>query len=969
MNLVSDPTRGAAQVGTTVTRDLRGFRDPEHGIPDAMARLTMKKKPASALLALTLAAASTACAFAAIGCGGGDSGGDPNVITTTVDPAAFTVSYRNRVRLPNESQQVTVDDFAKQLKLRDPVAPIRCLTDETKAFKDASEFLGGIKWSHPVTRIKDSSLPPLYEGRPEPVSGSSSGGGDRASAEGNAAGAPPVIERPDLVGIQNGVAIFLSKQHGLLAVDAKNPAAPNLSCSMKLPGDPKNFLFKGIEIVVVVNALNGMNRSALLRYALDGTKFRFVDSINLEGQTITDARLFDQTIVMYTSWSKTREAQKVQPYEPEKPGIEYGGSYSGGDYAGGAAGERASSSDMAAPGCYGCAGGAESLGTKVLVVQWDDALAIDWEDSLVNDPPREQVGEPKKDYKADELVSERKSYKGFVAASDRYIAVPRDVETTRFDRYETRTWQECTNYNPRAYQYEACSVQYEQRANPDYRAPNPSTGDYQCNGKNLADCVKEAAPSVSQYIYVPVGKKCEAVWQGRCEKYESRSSTYPTFKTTQETEMTIYRFEAGTFTKLDSTLGKLVEKPGTGNIAFESNPLKVTGQIQNRNQIQFQNGHLYVFGDQALQTMAVAGNSISYLNRLSIPSSTTANPSIVFSDDRAMISSRDIGGYNGGSDVSMLDLATPSFPKMLQAFRMPGQSSQLLLAAGGILGPGQVSFANQGMGRTLQKLTLFSREGGQELDNLLMGTEFDAFEQSWFNPEDDQRIRLSPALNRLFLPYSGRHHADDFAPTAHRLNVSRIDAGKIVSERSFQVPDEIIRTTSIDDNRSLAFANSAAYLIDRTSGDWAISTLRELFVPFATYRVNDANDLHVRIDRVGSKCKVTSHKGNSQIFAAEKNDKQPAELLVTCPDSGTTPVGWKSNIVFSGTRTVVKIGDNGELTEMTRPEVDAIIGAEPPKGYCWLPARADTKGVVLINYLDNTPMSAITCEQPKTTRN
>jgi hypothetical protein len=935
-----------------------------------MVSLTMMmKKTSSTSISLALAGAVTALAAGcAVGCGGG--GGGAGVDVTEPNPAEFTVSYRNRVKFPNESQQVSADDFTKQLKVRDPVAPIRCDADESDSYKKAAQFLGGIQWSHPVMRIKDSSLPALYEGKPVFSSSSSGGAGDEraeANAGSAAPGAPPVIERPDLVGIQNGIAIFLSKQHGLVAVDARNPSATSLTCSMKLPGDPKYFLFKGSEIVIVVNALNGMNRSALLRYSLDGTKFHFVDAVHLDGQKIQDARLFDQTIVMYTSWSKTREMKDPPKYEPEPaPGIEYGAEFRGGRMGGGGGGIAADESRGApSGGSMGYPGGGQQevdhLGTKVIVVQWDEALTIDWEDALLDDPAKIQTGEPRKDYQPDELISERKTYKTFVTASDRYIAVPRGVESTRFAGYETTTWQECTNYNPRAYQVEQCSVAYERRANPDYRPPNPTTGDYACNGKSLADCVKEAAPTVSQYVYVPVGRKCEQVWQGRCEKYESRSSTYPTFKTTQETEMTIYRFEAGSFTKLDSTLGKLVEKGA--NIAFESNPLKVTGSVSNKNQIQFQNGHLYVFGDQALQTMAVAGNSISYVNKLSIPSDTNSNPSIVFSNDRAMISSRE-GAYTG-SEVSMLDLASPAFPKMLRSFTMPGTSTQLLLAAGGILGPGQVNFANQGVGRTLQKLTLFSREGGQELDNLLLGTEFDAFESSWFNTQDDdQRIRLSPTGDRLFLPYSGRHHAVATEPTAHRLNVSRVDNGKIVSERSFQVSDDIIRTTSIDDNRSLAFANSAAYLIDRTSGDWNMSTLRELFVPFATYRVSDVNDLHVRLDRVGSKCKVTTHKGKGSIFNKD-NVEKIAEAFVTC-DEGGIPTGWGANIIFNQTRTGVAIDKNsGQISELSRADVDRIIGAERPRGYCWLPAGVDINKVVLIDWLDTVPTGKITCESPK----
>lgn len=888
----------------------------------------------------TLSIVAVLALGSAIGCGSGGSEGE----VTRGDPTALTVSLRNKVRLPGQGHALTAEDYATQTRTRDPVSEIRCLADETPAFKETALFLGGIAWSHPMARVLDSDQPRLYDGKyTEPSANEYSSSGGSMGAD--SAGPAPVIERPDLVGIQNGTAIFLSKQHGLLAVDAKT-GTPDLSCSMKLPGEPKNFLFRGNELVVIVNALNGANRSALIRYAIEGSKLRFVDSVKLEGQTITDARTFDSTIVLYTSWTKARPSTELQQPLPLEKSLdiahpsrtaEYGPSFGSG--SGGVRGPGQSDTS-------------NQLGTKLLVVQWDDALQVDWEDSLLNDPRLEDLdnsGE-QPNYTPDQIVYGQKSYKPFVAASDRYIAVPRDVTTTRFDRYETTYYTVCTSYNPKAYEERVCSVKYEQRANPDYRAPSPTTGDYSCNGKKLADCVKEAAPSVSQFIYVPVGQDCRQVWYGRCEASEQRSSTHPIFKTTRETEMTIYRFEDGSFTKLDATFGKLVPKGDA--IAFEKKPLSLEGTIQNRNQIQFQNGHLYFMTEGSLQTLSVAGGSISWLNRLDV--STGANPAIVFSDTRAMVSAA--GG--GGSTVSMLDLTEPSEPKSLTAFGMPGQSTQLILAKEGILGPGTVDLSHERVGRRLQKLTLFSKDAGTELDNLLLGTEFDAFETSWLASDDDQRIRLAGA--RLFLPYSGRHHAIGTEPVAHRLNISRIDNGRLVSERSFQVSDEIIRTTSIDDNRALVFANSAAYLVDRTTGDWALRTLRELFVPFATYRVSDDGDLYARLDRVGSRCRITTHKGDPNVFET----KALAETIVTCDDGA--PIGKGKNVLFNQTRTGVRISPDGlSIQTLSAEEADALLKKEAPKTVCYIPnstpnpANENTR----IWLLDTIP-SEILCVQP-----
>jgi hypothetical protein len=835
---------------------------------------------------------------------------------------AYTVSYRSKVRLPRDGAVLSADGYAKQLKARDPIAPVRCAAEESPPFQDLSAYLGGITWRHPVAIVKDESFPPLYDAKYKPVEYAASAGADSRDAA-------PTIERPDLVGVQNGVAVFLSKQHGLLAVDARSGTAVP-GCAMKVPGEPKNFLFKGSELVVVVNARGGHNRSALIRYAVEGGRFRFVDAVKLDDQNILDARLFDGAIVLYTSWTKTR------PQPPPPTPAPVGGS--------GFEGRAASMSDDAS---YSYGG--ERRGVKMVVVQWDDALAIDWSDALPDDPRKTDPFEgttPVTTYTPGQVVGQYRTFQSFVAASDRYIVVPRNVQTSRFSHYESMTYSVCTSYNPRAEEIEVCHVNYEKRANPDYRPPSPTTGDYACNGKTLAECIKVAAPVVSQYIYVPVGQTCEKVWIGRCDRYEPQTVTYPRFETEVSTELTIYRFEKGSFTKLDGQLAKMVTK--TDAIAFETGPLAISGAIANRNQIQFQNGHLYVFASDALQTLAVEGNSTSYLNKLPLAADTT-NPTIAFSNDRAMISAvrpRNIDPMTQ-SQVEMIDLSTPSLPVKLNGFIMPGTTTQLLLAPGGLLGPGQVSFTNAQVSRTLQKLTLFSREGGQELDNLLLGTEYDTFETSWFNAADDQRIRLGSGGQRLFLPYSGRHHADRYEPLAHRLNITRVENGRLISERSFSTSDDIVRTAALDDERSLAFGDSATYLVDRAAGEWTMSTLRELFVPIATYRMNDA-DLHARIARVGSKCRITTHTGDAEIFG-----EGLASLDIPCSES-TLPRGFGTSLFFSDTRTGARISEDGRaIVPLTAAEVEAIE-AKLPKGYCWIEGDTTRNGAP-VEFLDAVP--------------
>lgn len=829
-------------------------------------------------------------------CAGGGTSENGGVLQASA--ADYTVSYRNKVRLPASDTPLEADAFAAQIKVRDPLEPTRCAGEESEAYRDITQFLGGITWTHPVRILKNEGLPPLYD---NPLGVLPMDSVAARAGEGDAAG--PTIERPDLVGVKNGVGVFLSKRNGLVAVDARG-ASPVVSCSMKLPGQPRNFLFHGDELVVIVNGRSPSKPgSALLRYRVADGKFQFIDAVRLEDQTITDARLFDSTIVAYTSWTTNRR----------------------------------------------------HIGQKVIVVQWDDALAVDWQDSLLDAPEKQDPLEgqdPAKKYEPGEVVSQTWTYASFVTASDRYFVVPRAVHRAAFRGYATYDSQVCTNYNPHYEQITSCNVNYEKRLNPDYKAPDPVSGNYSCNGKKLADCVQAAAPVVSQWIYVPVGQTCKPVWLGRCEKYENRRTTYPEYDTSDETELAIYRFENGSFTKLDDTLSKLVEK--TDAIAFETSPLVLKGAMTSRDQLQFQNGHLYFYGDRSLQTYAVAGSSLSYLDRLDIHSPMGGGPAtIAFSDRRVMIST------TAASDslVNMLDLTEPSKPSWMGWFSMVGRSTQLLLASGGILGPGNVDMPVGGDAtRRLEKVTLFSNDDGHELDNLLLGTEYDTLESSYFGPDDDQRIRLSPDRTRVFLPYSGRHHANEKDPVAHRLAIARIESSRLVSERSFEVSDEIIRTASVDEQRSLVFGDSASYAIDRSSGDWKLSTLQEVFVPFATYRLDD-RDLYATIGRVGTKCRVTVHAGDAGVFGTAALGS--ADLAC---DEHDDPVAIHRSIVFAKTGTGVTISDDGaQLTALDAPSVQGLLESRP-KGYCWAEGAAGDGRVV--EYLDEVP-SRIYCKDER----
>ena len=237
------------------------------------------------------------------------------------------------------------------------------------------------------------------------------------SADASSANAP-TIERPDLVGVQNGIGIFLSKQHGLMAVDARG-AAPVVSCSMKLPGEPKNFLFKGNELVIVVNGRAGqqpLSAAPLLvrRREVPLRRLRSPRGPGRHGRA--PLRLHDRRVHLVVQAAASsrrarpdpragrrrrlrRTAPRALPRLPRRSRQPYRGD--------------------------------NHLGSKLIVVQWDSELKIDYEDALLDDVAKQDPLEgtvPGTKYTQGQLISERKTFKSFVTASDRYIVVPRDVQ-------------------------------------------------------------------------------------------------------------------------------------------------------------------------------------------------------------------------------------------------------------------------------------------------------------------------------------------------------------------------------------------------------------------------------------------------------------------------------------------------------------------------------------------------------------
>jgi hypothetical protein len=578
-----------------------------------------------------------------------------------------------------------------------------------------------------------------------------------------------------------------------------------------------------------------------------------------------------------------------------------------------------------------------------------------------------------------QVVATYKNYKPFISASDRYFVVSRDVSRTVFTGTQSQTYSYCASSHPgpeRSVEY--CYPKYEQRPNPDYKDPQSTKGDYPCNGKSLLDCIQEAAPTVSKYIYVRVGETCNTYTYHDyiCDRTETQTISYPTYRTDSATQFVVYRYTDGDFVKLDEQLFQMAS-PGTTTgsvpaLTFTGTPLEVSGTIDNKGDLQFQQGHFYVLTNQGqkLHTLLIAGNSIAELGAQDTPRrggtySYSGSHSTLFSDSRIMVSrayydSAAPKGIYNWSDVLMMDLSAPSFPASINQFAMPGSSDQLILAIAGILGPGTVNFTSGGVQRNLQKITLFSQDNASEVDNVLLGTEYNAdFVQTWLGVADDQRIRLDWGSQRLFLPYSGYLHApqDAFNPSAHRLNITAIGVGTgLSSEMTFNLVEDVVRTVSLASSptagSALAFGDSSIYAVNQGADAWSLDVLEEFATPFAVYRINDTGDVHARIDRIGARCQISTFSGSLHAFAPTRLASGP---VIACPESGS-PMAIGLAIVFSGSSTGWRLSQDGtSIAALSGDEVKEALTHVRSDEYCAL--NGSTDDGTLVPYLDAVPTS------------
>src|SRR5262249_35615228 len=148
--------------------------------------------------------------------------------------------------------------------------------------------------------------------------------------------------------------------------------------------------------------------------------------------------------------------------------------------------------------------------------------------------------------------------------------------------------------------------------------------------------------------------------------------------------------------------------------------------------------------------------------------------------------------------------------------------------------------------------------------------------------------------------------------------------GKLTAESTFDVIEDVVRTVSTSSapgaGRALAFGDSSVYALSQTPGAWSLSTVEEFATPVAVYRISDAGDVHVRIDRIGARCQISSSSGSLNAFKPERVGVGPA---IACPEQWV-PAAIGLSVVFEGSQTGWQVSADGS----TFTALDAAAVAE-----------------------------------------
>lgn len=702
-----------------------------------------------------------------------------------------------------------------QYKDLQPHPELYCDEPAEGEFADVAKSLGGFRKTTSIFIEPDATAPVVQSGwMVDQFLLRSFAEGGAESADGSV-----TIQRPNVVGRSGSKAFYQSDIYGLITVDFANVPfeEPKVSCAQPLPGTPKNFVVTDDNLYVILQDSASMS-SGVIQFDVSGATPVYVKGVILKDQDVIDARLFNDTLVMYLKTYAPIEVLEEQEAPIAKSGLDVEGMLK---------------AHRSLP-YYS----RQYVYHELVVMDTLPVIEVTNRESFIpegaDDPVGDNAPEP-------EDVYTSRYFNNFLSASGEYLLVTENLRERHFVQYETKSYNRCDEYKATEVPYHYCRTQWKRIENPDY-APPPSSGVIACAGK-LSECLKSEGPKVSRYINIPDGEKC---YDGVHTKYSCLASTrvtyeVPKYRWEAKTQVYAFRFKDGAFVRLDDQLATINKEQA---IVTTERSFVIDGRVQKHDHMQFNGDNLYIIASGSsntasgidLHTLTIAGNSPVYVNHLLLDSQKYSNLSAAFTEDTIYLTDGNFSSSSSG--LATLSLADPLAPTVNADVQIATRLSQLFFTGDGLLGTGSTTIGGENNRQTLGTISRFN-SGGVEQNSLLLGGDYQYYSSR--SGYDDQLTTVDHIVRRLFLPYTVSNPllGNDLPRWDYRLTVADFSEDQLKEEGTLSFPQQIHRTLSI--NEETAFGFSQEFIHQMSFADSLTSaTIFDGEVPHSIYYASES---------------------------------------------------------------------------------------------------------------------------------
>lgn len=722
----------------------------------------------------------------------------------------------------------------------DDTATLRCGDNfQNLQYQALIAELGGLSDSLDDTQIyRDLELPLFRRENSNPLSKSATEHGVDTAIESARAdtAALPTIARADKIARDGDRVIYLSARYGLFFVDISEQSTPSLSCSVLLPGQPKNFYLLNNRLIVLVDSKYGnyqkgigprafgqSQTAAAISFDLKTDGLSYQSHVTLENQRILDSRRFNDTLAIYTRFQEPPQENSSSPSDT-------GASTS----AVSSAVVNSEPEDWRPPAN-------ESMLTVIKIrtsglEKAFEELHTDTEVELLSELTLTSADIGKVRRRSSSPLS-------FVSASDRFLITGRRVTERRIKALEPRTstHTSCAKWNPRAYEVKRryCRPEWSYTPNASY---DP---EFRCDlGSDFEACMRANETKFKKGEWKKGAVSCQthSYWQGQCVRSETitREWLAPHYETSERTELVIYRFEGEDFYRLDDPNP---ETALTGKGAFH-----ISGKALEHKSFQFKDGYLYAVMETRdnntpateVSTYRVTSGALVPAGKISDIAPGENLKAVLFDESLVyFVTFREV------DPLYAVDISQPGNPVMVGELKVPGYSGQLIADESLLIGIGREE-APETMNRPNNwrpKVSLYDVSSPSlisEIETHIFSTDVSS---AWSSAEtDDQVYHYAAQSKTLYVPMSvsNWNAREDLCQSSYfytgRVSISQISTVGMNSSE-VTLDSHVDRVIETNPSEALAFGDSLVARLLRSEQGWTAQTLHQNSKTRGIYRV------------------------------------------------------------------------------------------------------------------------------------